>query len=94
VRFRWDPAKAESNLAKHGVSFPEASTCFLDPLHVVIRDPDHSSVFEPRMILVGRSIEGRTLVVVHVDFEGRDEIRIISARKATRGEIRGYEEIP
>lgn len=42
MRFEWDPEKAARNLAKHGVSFAEASTAFDDPLSVMITDPRHS----------------------------------------------------
>lgn len=94
MNFTWDPIKAEQNLKKHGISFEEAKSCFFDPLHVVIDDPDHSSSSDERMILMGMSQEMRILVVVHVDIESRDEVRIISARKATRGEQKAYEDLP
>jgi uncharacterized DUF497 family protein len=87
--FRWDPKKARSNLAKHGVTFEEAASAFRDTLSVTLSDPLHS-IEENRFVTVGRSKRGRTLVVVHSDFE--DAIRIISARLATRRERRNYEE--
>jgi uncharacterized DUF497 family protein len=75
--FEWDPEKAERNLAKHGVSFEDASTAFLDALSSTIADPDHSED-EARFLLVGHAESGRLLVVTHVE---RDEtLRIISAR--------------
>lgn len=87
--FEWDPEKAERNLAKHGVSFEDASTAFLDPLSSTIADPDHSED-EARFLLVGHAESGRLLVVTHVE---RDEtLRIISARVATSHERRTYEE--
>jgi uncharacterized DUF497 family protein len=49
MNFEWDPDKAARNLAKHGVSFEEASTAFGDPLSVTIDDPKHS-VGEHRFI--------------------------------------------
>ena len=89
MKFQWDPKKAAGNLARHGVSFKEASTVFGDPLASTIQDPDHS-VEEPRLLTLGRSTEGRLIVVSHTD---RDEdIRIISARPGTRGEKRRYEQ--
>jgi hypothetical protein len=89
LRFEWDIRKAESNLAKHGVSFEEAATVFGDPLSVTIADPDHSEG-EDRFVTIGVSFQARTLVVVHADRS--DTIRIISARPATRGERNDYEE--
>ena len=89
LEFEWDPAKARVNLRKHAVSFEEAATVFGDPLSVTIGDPLHSTD-EQRFIIVGRSRQGRIIVVVHVDRGHR--IRIISARLATRRERRKYEE--
>ena len=48
MTFAWDPEKADSNLAKHGVSFYEAQTVFDDPLYIDFYDPDHSLEEEPR----------------------------------------------
>ena len=87
--FEWDPKKARSNLAKHAVSFDEASTAFRDALSVTIGDPLHSED-EERFVLIGRSCRNRLLVVVHAERAGR--IRIISARRATRTETGWYEE--
>ena len=89
MKFQWDPKKAARNMARHGVSFKEASTVFGDPLASTIQEPDHS-VEEPRHLTLGRSIEGRLIVVSHTD-RGED-IRIISARPGTRGEKRRYEQ--
>ncbi|MEX1329257.1 MAG: BrnT family toxin [Desulfobacterales bacterium] len=86
--FEWDPKKAETNLKKHGVSFEEASTAFKDPLSLTIDDPLHSSD-EERLILIGMSYNNRMLVIVH-SVSG-DNIRIISARKATKKERNYYE---
>jgi uncharacterized DUF497 family protein len=89
MEFEWDPDKANRNLAKHGISFPEAATIFADPLAITFFDPDHSEE-EDRFLTFGLSSDGRVLVVSHTD---RDErIRIISARKATRKERKSYEE--
>ena len=89
LTFEWDEAKASENLDKHGVSFAEAATAFGDPLSLTIGDPDHSDG-ENRYILLGRTFEGSTLVVIHTERD--DNIRIISARRATRHEIRTYEQ--
>ena len=86
--FEWDPKKAETNLKKHGVSFEEGSTAFKDPLSLTIDDPLHSSD-EERLILIGMSYNNRMLVIVHTEI--RDNIRIISARKATKKERNYYE---
>lgn len=86
--FQWDPTKAEENLRKHGVSFYEAATAFLDDLSVTRSDEHHASG-EVRFILVGMSVHQRLLVVAHA--ERNEEIRVISARQATPRERRDYE---
>ena len=89
-RFHWDPAKARANLKKHDVSFEEAATAFGDPLSLTIVDPEHSTREESRFILLAQSASGRLLVVAHT--ETGDDIRLISARLATRRERQSYEE--
>jgi uncharacterized DUF497 family protein len=86
--FEWDLKKAKTNLEKHGISFEEASTAFKDPLSLTIDDPLHSSD-EERLILIGMSYNYRMLVIVHT--VSGDNIRIISARKATKKERNYYE---
>jgi uncharacterized DUF497 family protein len=88
LTFEWDEGKASENLAKHGVTFAEASTVFGDPLSRTIPDPLHSDD-EERFIVVGESALRRTLVVAHT-LRG-ETIRIISARKATSRERTDYE---
>lgn len=85
----WDAVKARKNLAKHGVSFEEASTVFGDPLSLTISDPIHSDQ-ENRFVTLGVTAGFETVAVVHVDRGQR--IRIISARHATWRERRNYEE--
>ena len=89
LSFEWDDGKAKSNLAKHGVSFEEASTVFGDPLSLTVPDPAHSQM-ENRSIVLGQSHQRKLLVVVHT--ERGDNIRIISARRASRQERKNYEE--
>jgi uncharacterized protein len=89
VGFAWDPRKAQRNLAKHEVSFDEAVTVFEDEFFLVFADPDHSMA-EIRFIIMGRSEQGRLLVVAYT--ERSDAIRIISAREATRSERKVYAE--
>jgi len=89
LRFTWDPKKAAANLRKHEVSFEEAVTAFGDPLSLTVPDPDHSAR-EARFVLIGHSDTGRLLVVVHT--ERPDQIRLITARIATRHERQTYEE--
>jgi uncharacterized DUF497 family protein len=86
--FEWDPAKAESNYQKHGVSFAEAATVFFDPLSITAPDPLHS-VDENHFVTTGMSYQQRPLVVVHAD--RGDRIRIISARLASANERNKYE---
>ena len=87
--FEWDPKKARQNIKMHGISFDEASTAFRDPLSITIDDPLHSKG-EERLVLIGQSLRGRLLVVVHT--ERGDSVRIISARLATNKERLRYEE--
>ena len=89
LSFTWDPRKDATNRRKHGVSFSEARTTFADPLSLTISNPAHSRT-DSRWILVGRSQRGRLLVVAHE--EDGDQIRILSARPATRRERHAYEE--
>jgi len=89
VNFEWDPRKERQNRRKHGVSFHEAATVFGDPLAVTYDDPDHS-ISERRFITVGVSKAGRFVVVAHAD--RGENIRIVSARKATTGERNQYEQ--
>ena len=89
VTFTWDRAKNTSNKRKHGVSFEEAQTVFLDENAQLIDDPDHS-IDEDRFILLGLSTSLRMLVVCHCYRENDQLIRIISARRATPGEARDY----
>ena len=87
--FEFDPAKAASNLKKHGVSFAEAMTVFEDPLASTLPDDQHS-VDENRFITVGMSFKLRLLFVVYT--ETTSGIRIIGARPATAAEVEQYEE--
>lgn len=91
LRFDWDERKNKSNRTKHGVWFEEAQSVFEDPHARVFSDPDHSEE-EDRFILLGVSLAGRALVVIHCYREADSLIRIISARKATKKEVRVYEE--
>ena len=91
LEFVWDREKAAANLAKHGVDFEDAAIAFDDPLSITIPDPDHSES-EERFLLVGQSKTGQLLVIAHT--ERGNEIRIITARAATRRERQHYEEEP
>lgn len=88
MTFEWDEGKASENLTKHDVSFAEASTVFADPLSRTIPDILHSDE-EDRFVILGESASRRTLVVVHT-LRG-ENIRIVSARKATSRERKDYE---
>ncbi|MDH4079923.1 MAG: BrnT family toxin [Nitrospira sp.] len=89
MKFEWDPRKAEINLRKHGISFDEAASVFLDRLALSGPDPDHS-IGELRYITFGMSRLSRLLVVSHT--YRPDAIRIINARHMTRNERKLYEE--
>jgi uncharacterized DUF497 family protein len=90
VRFSWDAKKARENRRKHGITFDEAATCFEDPKGVYLRNDAPS--YEDRLILIGASAKRRVLFVVHAEV-GRDAIRIVSARKASKAQIRIYQEL-
>jgi uncharacterized DUF497 family protein len=87
VDFEWDPAKAAANRRKHGVSFADAVGVFEDDRALTLED-QHPE--EERWVTIGRDPLGRVLVVSYCWRENR--IRLISARKAARREVRSYEE--
>jgi len=87
--FEWDDPKAAGNLKKHQVSFDEAVTVFGDSQAVTFADTEHS-MLEHRSRTYGISSNGRLLVVVHT--ERKNNVRIISARKATKYEKSIYEQ--
>ena len=89
--FEWDPRKAEANAAKHGVSFDEAVTVFLDPNALDGPDLQHSKT-ELRFLRLGRAADGRLLIVAYTLRRSGDAetIRLISARRASRRERAAY----
>ena len=90
MEFVWDTHKAAVNRRKHGVAFEEAQTVFDDADALRIFDPDHSED-EDRFLILGLSAWPRLLVVCHCYRKNDEQIRIISARKATKGESATYE---
>ena len=88
--FIWDDNKNISNQKKHKVAFEEAKTVFADELARLIPDPEHSDG-EQRFILMGMSSQFKILTVCHCEIN-EDTIRIISARKADKYEIKQYED--
>ncbi len=89
LAFTCDPAKDVENECKHGVQFAEAVSVFSVDRARLIDDPDHSDQ-EERLIIMGISARLRILMVCHCHREDHHEIRIISARKATRSEGMHY----
>jgi uncharacterized protein len=89
MEFEWDQSKAASNLKKHGVSFEEAKTVFDNPLAAIFDDEAHS-VNEQREIIIGHSRQNRLLLIAFTERSGN--VRIISARLATRQEREDYEQ--
>jgi uncharacterized DUF497 family protein len=88
MRVIWDLKKAAANIRTHGIEFSHAATVLDDPQAVTIEDKRHE---EQRFATVGADLLGRVLVVVYAYAE-KDEIRLISARKASPRERRSYEE--
>lgn len=91
LRFEWDEAKNRQNRSKHGIWFEEARSVFDDPASRVFFDPEHSEN-EDRFLIVGMSYVARILVVAHCYREADSIVRIVSARKATKKEVKFYEE--
>ena len=83
--FEWDENKNRKNIIKHGISFEEASSVFLDDQAILFDDPAHSE-FEERFLLIGMSSASNICIVCHCYRESDSVIRIISARKATKKE--------
>jgi uncharacterized DUF497 family protein len=86
MSFEFDPTKARANLRKHGVSFAHAEQALRDPMAYTIQDPD--SLTEQRFVTLGMDALSRVLVVVHT--QRGERTRLISARKASRGEADRY----
>ncbi len=92
--FEWDPTKAKSNLSKHKIGFEGATSIFKDKNSISLFDESHSED-EERWVTIGLDMKIRTLVVIHTYISVNSKtynIRIISARKATKNEIKFYNE--
>lgn len=90
TRFEWDEEKNKKNIRKHGVSFEEAQTVFLDDYARIFPDTAHSGD-EEKFIIIGMSQRFRILMVCHCLRCGGNVVRIISARKADSMEAKGYD---
>ncbi|MDZ7291976.1 MAG: BrnT family toxin [candidate division KSB1 bacterium] len=95
LKFTWDDNKARANERKHGVTFEEAASCWLDPFNLESDDPEHSTD-ESRWLLIGTSKLNRLLICWFTvrQFNHEELIRIIGARKANSSEREQYEETP
>ena len=89
LHFEWDARKAAANAKKHGVSFEEAKSVFVDERAKLIDDPDHSED-EDRFVLLGLSSALRLLLVCHCYRHEGNVIRIISVRRASAKESNSY----
>ena len=90
LKFVWDE-KNRSNQNKHGVSFEEAKTVFYDDHAVLFDDPDYS-IDEERFLIIGATAVDKLCIVSHCYRDNNAVIRIISARRATKAEIRYYQD--
>ncbi len=93
IRFEWDPEKASANVAKHGVSFDLAVRVFADPFALSVQDRIEGA--EYRWQTIGLVEGWLLLLVAHTvrdEIDGAEVIRIISARRATRGERKRYDQ--
>jgi len=93
MKFEWDRKKENINITKHGVTFEQASYVFADPFALNRFDEEHSED-EERWVLLGKSLNQTILLVAHTfrDNDGKEFVRIISARKATKKEEKSYKE--
>ncbi|SQD77789.1 BrnT family toxin [Moritella yayanosii] len=89
IKFDWNPAKADINIKKHGVSFEESRSVFYDEFAIQFFDQDNSDV-EDRFLMLGMSNETNILIVCHCERDNGNTIRIISSRKATKNEQKHY----
>lgn len=92
--FEWDPVKAQINASKHGVTFEQATEVFKDPIALTVFDEDNASEDEDRWVTLGQASGQFYLVVVHTYRQPNEDavrIRLISARPATKHEIKQYE---
>lgn len=87
MAYQWNRDKAAANLCKHGIDFADAVSVFSDDLAITIPDERFD---EERFVTIGVDAFARVLVVVYTMRD--DEIRVVSARKATRQERQQYEE--
>ncbi|MEG4319291.1 MULTISPECIES: BrnT family toxin [unclassified Microcoleus] len=87
MRYQWDKDKAATNLSKHGIDFADAVSVFSDDLAITTQDERFD---EEPFITIGMDVFGQVLILVYT-FRG-NQIRVISARKATRRERKQYEE--
>lgn len=93
MQFAWDTEKEKINKKKHKVTFLEACYIFADKYMLTLFDEEHSEN-EDRWITIGRTPNNKILVVVHTltRVAGKEVVRIISARKAAKKEIKQYHE--
>jgi uncharacterized DUF497 family protein len=89
MRFEWNVGKDRANRRKHGLTFEEAQTVFLDERALFMEDPEHSKT-EDRFLLLGMSSGLRVITVCHCYRQRDNVIRLISARKATKLEREQY----
>lgn len=93
--FDWDPYKSKQNIKKHKISFEIATEIFQDFMAISLFDEEHSTK-EDRWITIGKSINNQLIVIIHtfkIESNNQCLIRIISARKATKSEIKQYEDV-
>ena len=88
MKITWDPKKAQINIRLHGIEFSHAATVLDDPMALTIEDKRHG---EQRFVTIGSDLLGRILVVVYA-YDDKEQIRLISARKASPHERKQYEE--
>lgn len=90
IKFEWGDVKNSKNQKKHGVSFEEAISIFYDEFAVQFYDETHSYLNEDRFLLLGMSNKAKVLMVCHCEKESGNKLRIISARRATKNEMKFY----
>lgn len=95
MEFRWDKNRNKENIRKHGIPFEDTVEVFDDPFHVSILDK-RFDYFDERWITIGSLKKGNIIVVgdlYYLTENGDEIIKIITARKATKKEVRQYETV-
>ncbi len=85
MRFDWDTKKRKANIKKHGIDFSELRKVFEKPM--LTRIDNREDYGETRWISLG-DLNGKIVILVYTETE--NNVRLISARRATKNEENIY----